>query len=144
MALLAKTGAQLCYTGYRFMNADGSPADIAYTVPESITYKGLLVRNVLNCNTVLLRRDALGALRFDARYAHEDFVFWLALLKNGVRAVGIPQPMAVSRLGGRNKNKWLAAKNRWVVYRQSEGLGRLAAAAYWCRYVLAALRKYAG
>lgn len=142
LALLRETGAALCYTGYTFINADGNPAGITYNVPETITYGGVLVQNVFNCNTVLMRREALGALRFDSSYAHEDFVLWLALLKKGITVRGIARPLACSRLGGRNQNKLSAAKNRWIVYRKSEGLSISKSAAYWCRYAWAALRKY--
>ncbi len=143
MALFeAQPNLDICYTGYSYIDKDGQPLGRSRTVPRHADYRGLLVRNVFSCSTLIIRRQSLGSLRFDGSYAHEDYQLWLRLMREGTRqAEGIPQPLAQYRAGGRNKNKMAAAAGRWDVYRRSEMMPLLKAASYLFRYVVAAVWK---
>lgn len=142
LAALESAGADVCYCGYGFMDENGRACRPPYRVPPVIDYKGMLVRNVFSCTTVLIRRQALGARRFDGSFAHEDYALWLRLMRDGCTAVGIPEPLAMYRAGGRNQNKGHAVVNRWRVYRRGEGMAPPKAAWYLLRYALASLVKY--
>lgn len=144
LALMEETGCGLCYTAYGFIGQNGAPEDGVYHVPPAVDYEGLLRENVVGLSTVALRRQALGAARFDARFAHEDYALWLQLLRGGAAARGIDQPLVHYRRGGRSANKLKAARDRWAVYRQGEGLPVGKALYYLGCYARAALRKYGG
>ena len=49
-------------------------------------------------STVLLRRSILAGQRFPTEYYHEDYVFWLGLLKAGHRAIACTEVLADYRL----------------------------------------------
>ncbi|MCI8622639.1 MAG: glycosyltransferase family 2 protein [Provencibacterium sp.] len=144
LAQLDRTGADLCYTAYALMDNGGNPLGQTYHVPPSAGYRDLLKENVIGLSTVLLRADSLGSLRMDEKYFHEDYEFWLNLLKRGRRAVGLDSPLVFYRLGGRSENKLLAAKNRWLVYRRSQRLGFFPSCKYMACYAYHGLRKLGG
>ena len=83
-------------------------------MPQSVDYDGLLGENVIGCSTVVLRRSRTQGFWMDPHYFHEDYVFWLELLKSGRRAVGVNEVLVLYRTGGRSGNKLRAAKNRWL------------------------------
>lgn len=144
LAQLERSRADLCYTAYAFIDSAGSPLGHTYHVPPSASYEGLLRQNCIGLSTALLRADSIGSLRMNEKYFHEDYVFWLDLLRSGRRAVGIDSPLVFYRLGGRNGNKISAAKNRWLVYRRSQQLGLLRSCKYMSCYLYYGLRKFRG
>lgn len=144
LALLERSHADLCYTAYAFIDSDGNPLGHTYHVPAAIGYEGLLRQNCIGLSTVLLRADSIGSLRMNEKYFHEDYVFWLELLRGGRRAVGLNAPLVFYRLGGRNGNKLAAAKNRWLVYRRSQQLSLLRSCRYMGCYLYHGLRKFRG
>lgn len=142
LALLERTGADLCYAAYAFIDEAGKETGREYRVPQSVTYDELLGENVIGCSTAVLRRSHAQGLWMDPRFFHEDYVFWLELLKSGRRAVGVDEVLVLYRTGGRSGNKLKAAKNRWIVYRQSQGLGFWKSCACFWRYVKGTRKKY--
>lgn len=50
---------------------------------------------------------------------HEDFAIWLRILKNGVVAYGVDEPLLIYRLAKSSKsgNKFKAAMMNWNTYR---------------------------
>ena len=75
--------------------------------------------------------------------AHEDFVCWLRMLKDGYIAYGIDQPLLIYRLSGNSKsgNKLKAAKMNWNTYR-AVGLSFPASCYYMFWYTVNGLKKY--
>lgn len=138
--------AAICYTGYRRMDLQGHPFGKPYLVPDTTTYNHMLRENVIGLSTVLLNRVKVNeypeTLSFDATYAHEDYQLWLRLLRAGIPAVGIPEVQVHHRTGGRNEKKWRAAKNRWDVYRRSEGMSFASAVGCLAGYFCSAASKY--
>ena len=98
----------------------------------------------VSCSTVLLRRSILAGQRFPTEYYHEDYVFWLELLKAGYRAIACTEVLADYRLvkGSRSSDKRNAAKNRWLIYRRVEKLSIWKSAAVFAVYACHALRKH--
>ena len=115
-----------------------------FLVPESTDYEAMLRESVLSCSTVLLRRSILAGQRFPTEYYHEDYVFWLELLKAGYRAIACTEVLADYRLvkGSRSSDKRNAAKNRWLIYRRVEKLSIWKSAAVFAVYACHALRKH--
>ena len=144
LAQLDRTKAGLCYTAYALIDHAGNPLGKTYHVPPAAGYQDLLRQNVIGLSTVLLRADSIGSLRMNEKYFHEDYEFWLNLLRRGCRATGLNAPLVFYRLGGRSENKLLAAKNRWLVYRRSQQLAFLPACKYMAFYTYHGLRKFGG
>lgn len=119
---LKETGADLCCTSYRLLNANPKVVAKIYLIPEVIDYAMMLRENFIGCSTVLVRAALLPKPAFDSRFFHEDYALWLRLLQGGCRAVGIEEPLVDYRPGGKSADKFKAARHSYVVYRQSEGL----------------------
>lgn len=138
---LNKTGADLCYSSYEFINIYGERIGHLYKVPLSITYKQLLCENVIGCSTVLIKKEILPTSPFTSKYFHEDYVLWLKLLKDQKSAVGINKPLVQYRVGGRSSNKINAAYHRWKIYRNEEKLSFLVSVYYLSAYAFNGLNK---
>lgn len=142
VALLEKTGGDICFTSYRFINPDGIPLKRApYIVPIKTHYQGMLCENVIGLSTALIRRDALQGIKFDSRWFHEDYVLWLDLLRNGKVAVGLQEVLVTYRTGGRSSNKLNVAKNRWKIYREHEKLSLILSLYYFSIYAIKGIKK---
>jgi len=142
VALLEKTGGDICFTSYRFINPDGIPLKRApYIVPIKTDYHGILCENVIGLSTALVRRDALQGIKFDSRWFHEDYVLWLDLLRNGKVAVGLQEVLVTYRTGGRSSNKLNVAKNRWKIYREHEKLSLILSLYYFSIYAIKGIKK---
>ena len=134
---------EILYCSYALMDESGKHLS-DFLVPEATDYEAMLRESVLSCSTVLLRRSILAGHRFSAEYYHEDYVFWLELLKAGYRAVACPKVLADYRLvkGSRSSDKRNSAKNRWLIYRQVEKLSVWKSAVVFAAYACNALRKH--
>jgi teichuronic acid biosynthesis glycosyltransferase TuaG len=77
-------------------------------------------------------------------YGHEDYVFWLELLRAGYRGVGINEPLMRYRVTqtSRSGDKKRAAENRWRIYRQFLGMNVFQSAGYFAAYAIRGLRKH--
>lgn len=117
--LAQQTGADAVYCSYMMKYEDGSGTEKQFCVPQETDFEQMLSVNVMSCSTALVSGKAIGEQRFHPDYYHEDYVFWLELLKKCGRAVGCEEAMAVYRVipDSRSFNKWNSAKNRWRVYR---------------------------
>lgn len=146
LALQLQTGEDFVFTGCSYMNADGSRRSHILHVPEKVGYPGILKQNVIPCSSVLVRRRLLEACFTETtNEISEDYAAWVRILRRGVTAVGLDQPLLCYRVSpdSLSGNKLRSAVRCWRMYR-SCGLGVLPAAVYWLSYVGRSLIKYAG
>lgn len=146
IALLEGKECDLVYSSYSFIDVDGKRIGHDKIVPEQCSYKALLKENYLLPSTVILRSSWLQGRSMDGSYSHEDYVFWLGLLQEGILACGHKDPLVRYRLSDSNRSgdKVKAAKNRWIVYRRYLHLPIPVACWYFLQYTLNGLRKYRG
>lgn len=142
--LSAIADADLCYTSYQVIGADGAAAKPDYLVPDAVTFESMLRENVIGCSTVLLRGDLARSHPFNTDFYHEDYILWLTLLQEGCRAVGCREVLSKWRYieTSRSFNKGQSAKNRWRIYRDYLKLPLLQSIRAFCAYALAGLKKY--
>lgn len=138
-----KTNADLLYTGSGFMNVDGKQINWKLNVPEVITYRQLLKQNILSNSSALVRKDLYEKYYAVGDDMHEDFAIWLQILRNGIKAYGINEPLLIYRLDDKSKsgNKLKAAMMNWNTYRYI-GLNLFEAAYYEFWYAINGLCKY--
>lgn len=138
-----KNNADLLYTGSGFMNVDGKQINWKLNVPEVITYRQLLKQNILSNSSALVRKDLYEKYYAVGDDMHEDFAIWLQILRNGIKAYGINEPLLIYRLDDKSKsgNKLKAAMMNWNTYRYI-GLNVLEAAYYEFWYAINGLCKY--
>ena len=98
----------------------------------------------MSCSTVLLRASIVREKRFSIALYHEDYVFWLDLLRSGFTAAGVTEVLASYRIirGSRSFNKLKSAKNRWRVYRDYLRLPLIPSMKAMACYTFNGLKKY--
>ena len=139
-----ENGAGLAYSSYAIINSDGNTAKKDYKVPEKIDFTELLKENYVGCSTALVSRAALGEKRFLTDYYHEDYVLWLGLLRDGVKAVGCTETLVEWRYlnNSRSFNKKQSALNRWDIYRNHLKLSRVYSVRLFIAYAFRGIKKY--
>ena len=122
--LAAHPDAGILFTGSAFIRENGDRSSYVLQVPKEITYRKLLRQNLISCSSVVMRRELFLRHRMQHDELHEDFLLWLKLLREGVKAYGVNEPLLIYRLSPASKsgNKLHAARMTWRVYRHM-GLG---------------------
>ena len=134
----------LCYTAYGFMDAEGNISKKIYHVPQTTSLSEMLKENVIGCSTAVFRKHLSKQAKMREEYAHEDYVFWLELMQNGVCAGGINSPLAHYRKTnrGRSYNKLNTAKGRMHVYRDFLDLSLTKSALSFAAYAVNGAKKH--
>lgn len=143
MQYMQESGAELCYTAIQKMDVDGIPFGKLQSVPDSVNYQELLGNPLIGCSTVLLDYEAVGRPLMPDIRKRQDFAFWLMLLRNGTKAVGINEPLTFYRVrpGSLSSNKLSAAHYVWRVYRELEYLPLYRAVPHFISYAARAFGK---
>ena len=139
-----KDNGPLISAGYR-RQAEHTCTD--FFIPEETDYKKALKGNPLSCLTTMYDRSVIGDLYFDETYnRHEDYIFWLTILKRGVVAKGNHKVLAtyVIHSNSKNSNKSKLVKSMYRVYHESQGFNCLKSWIYVFRYALYSKKKYKG
>lgn len=133
----------LCSTARRLMNPDGTLTEKIIPVPEKITYKKLLRQNVINCSSVLVKREAMLKYPMEHEDSHEDYISWLKILSEYKVACAINEPMLIYRLSstGKSGNKLNSAKMTYKVYKYM-GFGKIKSSLCFLAYAFNGVRKY--
>lgn len=143
LAQMRQAGARVSYCGYQRVGEDGR---VLSTVrpPASVRYSDMLKSNRIGNLTGMYERSVGGDTRFQ-RIGHEDYVFWLQLVRRAGVAVRIDhvEPLAfyLVRAGSLSADKFKAARWQWRIYREIERLGRLRSAWYFLHYAVNAVVK---
>ena len=141
--LQGKTGADLLFTGSKFMDEKGKLIEWCLHVPSVVNYKQLLKQNIVSNSSALVRKELYTKYYVTDDNMHEDFAIWLGVLKEGRKAYGIDEPLLIYRITKSSKsgNKGKAAKMNWKTYRYI-GLNPVVAFYYECWYAVKGLLKY--
>lgn len=142
LAQMIAAGVQVSYGPYDRVTPQGRL--LSQVRPrEAVDYRDMLKSNHIGHLTGMYERS-LGAAGF-RRVGHEDYVFWLELVRRAGRAICIStqEPLAwyLVRDGSVSSNKIRAAAWQWRIYRQIERLGWLPSAVYMFHYTWHAVRK---
>lgn len=143
LAVAEKTGADIIYCSYALIDESGAHQS-DFVVPETTSYDAMLKESVLSCSTVMLRRGILTEHRFSPDCYHEDYAFWLKLLRSGYRAAASREILADYRIveGSRSDNKLRSARNRWRIYRRVERLSFAKSLRAFAAYAVNGVVKY--
>jgi glycosyltransferase involved in cell wall biosynthesis len=142
LAQMLETGARVSYAAYDRVTPQGKV--LSQVRPRgSVEYRDMLKSNHVGHLTGMYDRS-LGVVAFRS-VGHEDYVFWLELVRRAGKAVCVAgtEPLAwyLVRNGSVSANKMRAALWQWHIYRNIEKLDWLAAARYMVHYAAHAVRK---
>lgn len=131
------------YTAYEKIDEDGSLRGII-SVPEKVTYKELLNTNVIGCLTAIYNTEQLGKVYMPNIRKRQDYGLWLKILKKGIIAYGINEPLARYRVrrDSVSSNKLKAAQYQWKIYRQVEKLGYIRSIYHFISYAYHGYKKH--
>ena len=131
LSLAEETGAQFLYTGAACINEHSQKTGREFSVPRVVTYRSLLYSTDIICSTVVMRKEFFLRHPMERSDLHEDYICWLSILREGLTAYGIAEPLILYRITESSKsgNKLKSAAMMWRTY-QHIGLNPLHAA--WC------------
>ena len=143
VAHMRTSGAKISYSGYRRIAEDGKVLSDVMP-PARVSHSDMLKSNHIGNLTGMYDRSVAPDVRF-RRVGHEDYVFWLELVRSAGTAVRFDhdEPLAfyLVRNASLSGNKLRASGWQWRIYRDIEKLNVLSAARYMVHYTWNALRK---
>ena len=146
LALRDKTKCDLVFTASAFLDEKGEKYNWILHVPGEVTFKRLLKQNIISNSSVLVRKESYIKYSPDLKKAKdlaEDFACWLNMLRAGLTACGIDEPLITYRVtkGSRSGNKMIAARLNMNTYK-CIGLGFFARIYYQACYAVNGIKKY--
>ena len=142
LAQMLESGAAVSYTAYDRVAADGTLLS-RVRPPLSVSFKDMLKSNRIAQSTGMFERS-LGFTPFQ-KVGHEDYVFWLEMVRRAGRAICVshPEPLAwyLVRDDSVSANKWRAVRWQWRIYRDSVKLDLFTSCMLMLHYVWNALHK---
>jgi teichuronic acid biosynthesis glycosyltransferase TuaG len=143
LKLIEQTGTVICSTARELMGPDGTLTGHIVPVKTEYTYRDLLRHNLINCSSVLIKREV--ALEFPMHHddSHEDYLMWLEVLKKYQKGCAVNEPLLKYRSTdtGKSGSKWHSAKMTFRTYRNM-GFGICRSMVYFLCYAYNGIRKY--
>ncbi len=125
IVLWQETQAAVVFSGYEKIDERGrGEHPRVISVPEKVNYQKLLKSNVIRFSSAIFDTEKAQNPRF-LNVGHEDFVFWLDILKQGHEAVAVQEVLMLYRehKNSLSFNKKRALAWQWNIYRNIEQLG---------------------
>ncbi|MFA7523280.1 MAG: glycosyltransferase family 2 protein [Halothiobacillaceae bacterium] len=137
LSFIRKHDAFFVFSAYRRVDEDGHSLGVI-GVPETVTYSQLLKTCYIGCLTAMYDSQKLGKVEMPLIHNSEDLGLWLKLLKKIPVAYGQQEVLAtyMIRDGSVSSNKISAAAHQWKIYRDIEGIGRVASSYYFINYAV--------
>jgi len=112
--------ADFIFTGSKYINGEGKKFNGRLEVPIYVDYKALKKHNIISCSSVLIKREIIINNKMKYDYLHEDYLVWLKILKSGVVAFGVNEPLLIYRIDQNSKsgNKLKSIKMTFNVFRK--------------------------
>jgi glycosyltransferase involved in cell wall biosynthesis/lipopolysaccharide/colanic/teichoic acid biosynthesis glycosyltransferase len=133
IAFMEKHEAAFVFSSYEFGDEDAKPTGKAVHVPKKLDYKSALSRTVIFTSTVLLDTKKIRKeLIHMPSIGSEDTATWWRILKSGVTAYGLDEPLAIYRrpLKSLSSDKGVAVKRIWNLYRTVAGMSVVTSIGY--------------
>lgn len=131
------------YSDYEVIDIDGKPINKVIHAPLKTNYSKNLHGNVIGNLTGVFDTEKCGKV-YQQKIGAEDYLFWLEILRTGVKAVNAGEVLAQYReanlsLSG---NKARSAMWTWNIYRKSLKLPLIKCVWCFCFYVFKAVLKH--
>ena len=121
LQFMQENHSSFSFTAYQYLSKTGKINPHIIHVPSTITYSGLLKETVIACLSVIYNASELGKSYFDTSLnKHEDYQYWLEILKTINKADGLDEPLSYYRVreNSLSGNKISAASYVWKIQRQ--------------------------
>ena len=137
--------ASFIFTGASYIDKKGIPYKGILKVPSQLTFKRLRAHNIIICSSVLAKKEYFERFKILRRDVLDDFTLWLMILRSGVTARGINEPLLIYRIHREavSRNKWRMLKQTYGAFRYIDLTPSLAAY-FTSRHAMAATIKHFG
>ncbi len=126
------------YTSYKLIDENNNDLKRVICAREMQDYKSLLKGNNIGCLTVMIDKLNINEVLFFSSNHHEDYILWLTILKNNIKAYGLNEILSYYR-----KTKTSISHNKikssiwtWKIYRKVEKLPLLKSIYFFVNYVV--------
>lgn len=135
-----QAGAPIVFSAYARVDGAGRVLGIVPAAAR-VCHADALRGNPIGCLTAVWDTATFGKAEMPVLPMHEDYAFWLSLLRSGACATGLPQVLADYRVaaGSHSGRKLQAAQAVWRILRAEPGLSWPRAAAGFAAYALGAV-----
>lgn len=142
LPLFEKANVGIVYSNYEKMSENGERNQRIVRAPETANYRQLLLGNVIGCLTAVYDAGKVGKMYFE-NHAHEDYILWLSILKQGYIAKNSGMVSACYRVREHSvsSNKLKALSWQWDIYVHVEKMNVLKAAYCFLHYAYKAFKK---
>lgn len=132
----------ITFTAYSRINGDGKRLNDAVNIPEKVSYSDLLKCNYIGLSTSMIDLRKTGKHYFK-KTGHEDYLYWLELLKKVPFAYGINMDLVKYRVhnSSLSNNKFKAARFTWNIYSKELNLSLFDRIYYFVHYALNAVSR---
>ena len=145
ISFMQNKGSVLSYADYWLLDEAGETVKSVVRAPSSIEYESLLKKNIIGCLTAMYDSRKLGKRYFDITLdMHEDYQYWLEILKEIDHADGMNIPLAYHRIRSNSlsRNKIDAARSVWKILREYQNISFFKALYCFAYYAMSSLAKY--
>lgn len=125
------------YSSFDIINSEGDYLYTYYPHKRSMNYDELLIDNIIGCLTAVVKKSIVKSDFIDA--GHEDFAFWLSILKNGEKAyLCSSKPLSLYRVVGesRSSNKINAIVSLFNLYYRIEGYNYISTVVKMAKFII--------
>lgn len=132
------------YSNYEKISYDGKRNNRIIKTKQISNYYDNLKTCEIPCLMVLLRREAIGNIRFLTNEPKEDYIFWLSILKKGITAYNTNKTHGLYRESNssRSANKVKMIKAQWHILRDIEQINLALSVHYLITYLWHGIKKY--
>lgn len=115
---MKKNNASISFTQYFRINSQDIVIKEVQNIPELVGYTDLLKGNSIAMSTSMIEYKKVGDVFFQ-KIGHEDYYFWLNVLKSGFVAHGLKETLVYYRVHqtSLSANKFKAIKYTWFIYK---------------------------
>lgn len=139
------TDAGLSFTDYEWIDPSGTDLGVVVRASDSPTWTELTWGNNIGLSTSMLDTTKVGKPPMRNLRLNHDFALWLELLRQGCRAVRVPEVLVSYRVlpGSLSQNKLESAWLNWVILHRIEKISRVGTVARLCAWALrTSLRRF--
>jgi glycosyltransferase involved in cell wall biosynthesis len=131
----------LSYGWYNVIDEDGKHLKTINQLPTKTTYNQLLRNQIIGCLTSVYDTHICGKQKMPVIRKRQDFALWLKILKQGHTAYCLEDVLGSYRIRANSvsRNKWVAIKFTWNLYRKIERLPFLKSCRIFCLYIVHSL-----
>ncbi|MBR2300661.1 MAG: glycosyltransferase family 2 protein [Bacteroidaceae bacterium] len=130
------------FSNYEKVNEFGERAKRVVVAPRRVSYRRLLLGNVIGNVTGVYDTRRVGKVYFP-QVRHEDYAMWLSILKRGYLAYNQGEVTALYRVSSNSvsSQKLHLLSWQWKVYRNVEKLNFFSSVYYYANYAVRAFIK---